>query len=937
MISTARNCSFWLLPVAILLALALAIPSAMAQDSPRELRQNAYAKMQQGAFADAIPDFEQLIVYLGDSEVASIKQQMEMVYYSLALCHFFVGQFEEAEKGFDTYLKKYRSGAKSRQAAIYIADTFRFRNKLKDAVKAYHAALRKYPYGRSEKADIYSSIARCHLAEDNWSDAIDPLSRVYVMAGDFLRRNWAATLLTTAYFKQLDIEKVYPLVPFILRRDSFASRSVAFNLSALEAAEELFAEERYRDALWIFRLVYPHDLVTLRSQEYLEWLQRQAEVVKRTPGDPRRLMQVQESIAETEEEIKALESTENYDLELFYRIARGYMEALRYWEGREIFMHLHDVGDAELAEESLFLAFQCSTQLLPWDRAYAVGDQYMEEYPGGEFFDMLTLSVGQLHAKEEDWPKVISHLKKALEISPNHSSGAECMFLIGYASFMEEKFDDAIEWLGKMCSRYPESDLVAAGTYWVAMSHLFKADYKAAAPEFDRLLENYPTSIYVEDGAFRRSVCAYGMSEFDDAEERLRVFIRLYPESKLLAESTMMLGDIAGALGRLDDAVREYQLAMGMPEEQLNIELYNHCAFQAGRILVEDEQYARLKEHFQRYIATAREGSNNPQAVYWIGIALWNTGEQDGAIRYYREAVEEYGKDRTAVGIDMILDEWIGRGRRVTKEQATTAWEDLRKALARAVANKEKALELRLKRVLLFDPHIKPSEKQTSENELLSTASLPDASPAVLQYMLDLAKEKGRMDFAVEVANHIIQTFTETDYALDARMILADFAIEQAHAAKNAQDKEKYYEEAIKHLGVVREVFAASGAAGEALTLLGKLFMEQEKYKEADECYTSVLGVKGWRNFWPEALYGRGECAFYGRQYEVASAYYERIYVMYTHYANWAAKAYLRRAESLRKAFQNDKAHATLQEMMTIEDLKAFPEYDQAKQMLQKM
>lgn len=928
----ARASAVWI----VFVAYVAIVPSLHSQESPRELHAKAQSLLAQGNYVDAIPVLEMLIQYLGESRVASHVAMMEMIYFNLAVSHFFVGQFEQAEKAFETYLKKYRTGAKVRDAAVFIGDALRFRGKLKEAVTAYRQALRRYPYSKSEKADIYMSIARCYLAEDRWSDAIDPLSRVYMLAGDFLRRNWAATLLTTAYFKEGKVEKVYALVPYLLRPDSFASRSVAFNLAALEAADDLFAEERYRDALWVYRLVYPYDQVLVRSQQHLEWLQRQAELIKRTPGtDPRRLMRIQENIGETEEEIKALQAMDNYDLPLYSRIARGYMEALRYWEAREIFLYLHSGAnaDAQTAELSLFLAFRCSMQILPWDRAYEIGRTYMEKYPAGEYYDALTLAMGQMYAKEENWPAVIEHLTHVLNVRPGHESAAECMFLVGYACFMEERFPDTLDWLGRLVGRFPESDWVAPATYWMGMAHLFQAHYTEAGEFFQRILQNFPNCPYVEDSAFRYAVCLYGENRFVEADERLKAFLAAYPSSKLAAEATLMRGDIAGAVGRLEEAVVLYQQAMESPD--LNIEFYNHCAFQAGRILYEAERYRALRDHFERYIAKARDGSNLPQAIYWIGLALWNEGEQAGALQYYREAVQTYGRERQAVGIDMILDEWVGRAKRTSAEAAAAAWRDLRTALAEAQASSNRVLELRLKRVLLYDPDLKPSEKQTILNEFASAATLPHASAAVLQRMLDLAQERGARDFAAQVAQETIRAFPETDYALDARMMLAEDAIRRLREAAAEAEKKPLYEEAIRHLDVVREVYAASPEAGRALLLLGQLYFEQGRYAQADECYKSILGVKDWRNLWPEALYGRGECAFLQRQYEMAAAYYERIYVMYSHYATWTARAYLRRAEALKRAFQHQKAREVLQEMLAIPALKDLPETQSARRLLE--
>jgi len=937
-----HSCIFWqgrLCRVLLVLALLpwIGVRRVCAQDSPRELRQQAYAKLARGDFIDAIPDLEQLIEYFGKSKKSQIKATMEMVYYNLALCHFFIGQFDKAEDAFKLYLKKYRSGAKRSMAELFIADTLRFRGKLDRAIKAYREALKKYEYAYSNqvKTDIYSAIARCYLAQDNWHAAIEPLINTYRVAVDFVYQNWAATLLTTAYFKDLDLGKVYPLVPHLLRPNSFASRSVAFNLAALEAGDLLFADERYRDALWVHRMVYPHDMVTLRSQEYLEYLQRLAERTKISLADPRRLMRIQESIGEIEEELKALEGIENYDMELYSRIARGYMEMQRYWEGREIFLYLYETADSELAEESLYLAFRCSCQIPPWNRAFEIGEQYMEEYPAGEFFDALTLAMGQLYAKLQDWPSVIRHLTKSLEISPNHESAAECMFLIGYASFMEEKFEDAVSWMGKIISRFPESELVPSATYWTGMALLFDAKYEEALAEFDRVLEEFPDCEYVEDSAFRTAVCEYGLSRFERSDTRLKVFLASYPDSKLAGEALMMRGDIGGAVGRPAEAVQYYRDAMS--HETLNIEFYNHCAFQCGNILFDDEDHLRLREHFRKYIDVNRKGSNIPQAIYWVGVALWNSGEQEGSLRYYREAVEKFGNEPHQIGIDMILDEWVGRARRATTVEADQAWTELQQSLVKAIRAGNATMALRLKRAVLFDPGIKQETRKRTIDGMLQEKYFPYASPAVLQTMLDHAGKSGNSDFAVKVAKHIVETFTETDYALDARMVLAQHAIEETRRTNDKLKAEEFFKEAIKHLGVIREVFATSSEAGKALIILGQLYLEQRKYKEADEIYESVLGVRGWRNFWPEALYGRGECRFARRHYDEASAYYERIYLLYSHHTAWTAKGYLRRAECLKRMYESEKAREVLREMLQNGELAGLPEVEAARALLKKL
>ncbi|MBN1556572.1 MAG: tetratricopeptide repeat protein [Lentisphaerae bacterium] len=923
-----------LLTAGLLGALLAALP-ARAQVSAHSLFESANEKLAHGDYMGAVPDLRQLVDMLGDSTTDRTVAVMEGVYFKLGVAHFFSGQFAESEAVFDAYLRKYRNGRYAAKAALYSADALRFRGRLRDAAAAYQAALKRYAFNRLLECDVYAGLARCRLAADDWAAAVEPLQAVYRLAPDLMRRNWAATLLTTAYLKRMELEKIYPLVPYLLRPDSFASRSVAYNVAALEAGDLLYADDLYRDALWIYRLVYPHDVLTGRSREYLARLESLADRLKRSAGDPRRLMRVQESIGELEAELEALNAIDNYDIELQTRIARSYMELRRYREGRELFLYLYEAAPAAVAEESLYLAFVCSTQIEPLDEAFEIGNRYMEAYPAGAFFDPLTLTMGQLYARLEAWPALIEHLTRTLDIAPRHESGAECLLLLGYAHFMEEQFADAAHRLRTLLTAYPGSDLAGEAHYWLGMALLFDERYEDAAGAFDTVLAQYPESRYAESAAFRRAVCDYGESRFEAADRRLAAFLEARPGSRVAGEALMMRGDIAGALGRLDPATAFYRQAMDDPN--LNIELYNHSAFQCGRILYETGQYDALRRHFAAYLKQRREGANIPQAVYWIGAALWNSGEQAGALRYYSAAVAKYGGDRGALGIDMILDEWVGRTRSAEPAAAAAAWAELRERLEAAKRRDDRVQILRLKRVMLYDPDRSEAARARLTDELLREDNLPYAGPAVLETMLDRALARGREDFAATVAAYTLETFPETDTALEARMLLGRRAAAGAEAASDHAERQALYDAAIAHLETVRSVHATRPEAAEALMLLGDVYRRLRRFDEADARYRAVLGVRAWRTHWPAALYGRGECARERGNPLEAAAYYERIYLLYGHYTAWAARAYLRRAECLRALYQNAKAREVLQEMLADRELAALPEADHARALLKEL
>lgn len=893
--------------------------TAHAQETPAEVRTAAIAALARGAYSEAIPYLERLVYWFADSETPSIVAMMENVYYTLGVCHFVLGDFEPARRIFGEYLTRYRRGANAGRAAVYRGDAFRFDNLLEEALQAYQFALETYPYDRDWMADVHSCMAKCYLPDEQWAKAIPHLNEVYRTAPDWDRRNWAASLLAMSYLRDGELEKVYDMMPALLRPESFASRSIALNMAALQVGDALFAEEHYRDALWVYRIVYPHDMLSLNSQAYIDYQERRAERLRRMPDRIRELIRTQESIGQAEQELEALAEVDHYDAELFYRIARSSMEIRRYREARDLFYHLYEQRIPERREECLYLAFTSAAHVIPFIEAFDYGHEFMRVFPGEEYYDTVSAMLGQLYARIHDWPQVLTVLQEAVQVSPEHEQMVDCMFLIGYASFMEEQFDEAIDWLSRLMQQFPGNDLTEEGTYWWAMAHLFDGDYEAAIPVFERVIRDFPGGAYAQDASFRRATCYYGIGEHETAEEHLQNFIRRYPDSPLQPEAYVLLGDIAGVFGELDKAVEHYRRVLG---SDINIELYNHAMFRAGEMINEMKKWTQLLAHFRDYMEEARPGANLPMAMHWVSTALWMLDRQDEALDFLRQGIMEYADDREAIGVDLLTEQWISRTRQAEAEVARRGWDSMRGLFREASDAQQWTKMLRIQQMLLYEPGISETAREGIHRFLMDERHITVANPSVLEMMIDHGLATDQTELAEQAAREIVRAFTETDAALSARMVLAQFAIGREE-----------YDEAITHLDIIREIFATEPQAADALLTLGEIYLKRGEHEKADQAYTDVLGVQEWRPKWPAALYGRGEIARAQRRYAAAAVYYERIYVMYAHYRDWAARAYLARTQCLLQLRNTAGALEVLEEMLAQDDLQDVAEYGQAQEL----
>jgi len=227
---------------------------------------------------------------------------------------------------------------------------------------------------------------------------------------------------------------------------------------------------------------------------------------------------------------------------------------------------------------------------------------------------------------------------------------------------------------------------------------------------------------------------------------------------------------------------------------------------------------------------------------------------------------------------------------------------------------------LRIQQILFYEPGISETAREGIHRFLMDERHISVANPSVLEMIIDHGLATGQPELAEKAAREIVRVFTETDAALSARMVLSRFAIEREE-----------YDEAITHLDIIREIFATDPHAADALLTLGEIYLKRGEYEKADEAYTAVMGMQEWRPKWPAALYGRGEISRAQRRYAAAAVYYERIYVMYAHYRDWVARAYLARSQCLLQLRNTQGALEVLDEMLAREDLQEFPEYREAQ------
>jgi TolA-binding protein len=209
---------------------------------------------------------------------------------------------------------------------------------------------------------------------------------------------------------------------------------------------------------------------------------------------------------------------------------------------------------------------------------------------------------------------------------------------------------------------------------------------------------------------------------------------------------------------------------------------------------------------------------------------------------------------------------------------------------------------------------------------VLSAEDIPLASPAVLLWMAEIL-EKTNPPLGESAARAAIDNFGPTQWTGEAFFKLGNFAFDR----RDWKQAETGFNKAIR-------TSPMNDVAARATMRLGDVKRVQGHFDEAVKRYQEVLQVKEWKGeLWPQALYFIGESLREQGKEKEAYAYYQRIYVLYPHYKDWTAKAYLRCADISVNLGLKDDAVKTLGEMLANQSLRSTPEYPSAEQRLKEL
>ncbi len=865
------------------------LPTSQLLRQTRELLENRKA-------TEVIPYLEEVMVRLGVLEEENAKEACLTAHYQLGLCRMEAGEYEAAAEAFRSFVQTYPGHESALEARFLAMEALAW---LKDP-----------------------EPVQSYIAELEQSGEFDRLLPVLREQTDATRH--VVISLVSAYAQSADFENVQRFLPFC---DEDARSDIGLNLALMDGGDLAVDNEDYRSALWFYREVRLSTELIASCDRRLAALHE--EIQAPLPWVPISLREAQAAqraaetnrYAQIERERERLE-IQNYDLDLMMRMARCYDGMQRRWNACVIYQHIYTAfPESRFAERCRYSAFQCLTALEELDDAEQAGDLYLEMYPAGRYRDAITLGLMQILLQRDHLPAACEFGQELRRQEPAHRYLDQVTYLLGYVQYARQDYEAALALFRETRETWPERLYAEESVYWEGMCLLFLSRFDEAVAVFEGYLHSteWQSKEFEADVTFRLGMARYGLEEYEACKEIFRKFLVRFPDDELCSEACSMLGDLYGADGEMEPALRYYGRARDCA---VTAEQESYAVFQAAQVFELQGRHMKLIAWLQDYLDERGAEGDFVPATLRISRAWRALGKGEQALDAECAAVLRYGNIPDSEDADLLF---VDLRDAVTQRGGVSAGEVLRRlsAAREKIAGDvtQKTLFLRLT-ALFAGISEDPSEYI---EQLLGEKTLDAFSPLPLRLVAEAAAARGETDRVRQALDLFLEKYARADGLLE----MSDVQIRLLMAAGRLEEA----------LALAEEVLATGPegtAAGRICLLTADVLRMLKLYERSMAMYNKFLEVRAWRGpLTPQALYWTGICCLELGNIEEACAWFQRVYVLYGQYPEWTARAYAASADGLNILGRRDDAIRTLREMVadpnvaaTEEGLRARAELD---------
>ncbi|MEM6883681.1 MAG: tetratricopeptide repeat protein [Verrucomicrobiota bacterium] len=895
-----------------------------SQSGPLEgaagLIQRALLSYRSGDYELSEQLFKQFLTGYGKS--AEAQEYMETVRRVLSLSLLQQQKFDDALPYIEQYLKNHPKGEAYIELSYWRGAIYYIQQDYEPAYEELTQFFEKYPnYEKAEQIQLMRGMCQLALGK------LEQVLEVLLTGREDRSESYQGRVLPIIVYCQLELQKWDDLIAEIRKFDPYAegmSSLSKMNLLCIQAGTGLIELERHRDALLVLQKAWPQQRILSRQEKRLDELKEQFRRAQasETPNQDEQL-ELEQLVAEVEEDLERVRQIEGYDTALRYRIAHCFYSLERFRESYLVFsLMVKELPVSDLLMQANYQMLVALTRMERWQEAIDAANDFEKNFPEN------TLVPNVLYLQAEAMMKIYQYQQSAevfqaiVDRYPKFPEVERCHFLAGYSLMMVERNEEAVVHFEKHLERWATKGqgFHEQAVYWKAMAYYYGKVYPQGREAHAAYLKEYPQGQYVVDSEYRMAHALYGQKLFIEAYKELESFITTHEADLLADEARNLLGDCYFAMGEIDRGLVVYRTTTIRDGR-----LYDYAQFRIGKALKATEEYEKMREHFEVFLAERAGSSRVTEALSQLAWLHRKEEQPEKARDLYWESIQKYGNDPEAPAVEEMM-RTLGKYYRGDKR---TEYISKLSELGEAMESQQKVTLAT--RCLWMVAQLMPKEAEAEKQSvLLRAADMADPkqmSPVVLADVADSLRAGGKLEQAEQFYRTILFWYP--------RSLLKDRAYAGLGLLFQSQGN---IEESLHYYGLFERETVKSPLWAEVLQSRAALYQQKGELSKAVNELERILEIKSARGKpWVEALYQVGEIHLKQQQPKKAIPYFQRIYIMYGRWSDYVAKAYWESGQAFEQLQMQQEAVNTYQEFAANTHLKETPEYQQAVDRLKAM
>ena len=890
-----------------------------------------------------------------------------------------MSELESSLSWLDRLIEKYPKSSRLKEALIQKITVLRVLDKRKEATDMMVGIMSNdynIQLSIQEEIQMLKDLTQTYYNSPNWLEGLKIYKKLLAMARTSEDKTYAAAALFEAYITENKLDEAVELLP-IIAQHSLVRYLPRLNIALLKASDLMSANARLNDAAVMLSLLKTTPQMLEYHKNLNDKNKQTLEVQKKLLNNPKKINKIEQELLQGQSIIEKLSEMPSLENELLVRRARNYTQTARLYESFWMYHGLMTENpDSDQIEFYTYACFSNAIQIKKINSAIEIGRGYRQTYPKGEYIPDIIPTLVSVMARTGDKALEKEYIMRAHEFISSHANEPASINLLNLWSghhIKNSKYASLIKqhkrWLSSLNDPIIEDGLY----YWMGIAEIQLGKYDDAFTSFDTLTQKFPTSLFYPNAFFNKGSALFYDQKYAKAKEILKEYLQLFPDEGSIDQAHYFLAEIAELELELDLAIEHFKLADQFTESQA---IHDGVAFGIGRIYEARKHHNKRLLHFQKYTERFGKKGRLLDATIAVGESYLALGQPNAMLKLYRDYINSYTADVSMTSVDTIIENYAEIylsekaqldatidffeklktddlfHHKVTSDRGflfeyfyynntvdSTLYNRLRNHpsfnsnLSANLVEINDITQPYYTRYENFHPESpstyfrkKLKDYQLSGDRLAATRMLmglfrcgeeanpskpfdmdfiQTLTPRLLLYVADYSRAK-QISLAESAWKTLLNNFPDDDTAVVAHLRMA-----------TVEENRQNLKAALEHLETIEKTFSYSPQLPAVILRQGDLLTQMRKNGAAREKYNYILKVPDWRGeAHARALYQTGQSFFAEDKFAEAHGYYERTFLAYSQFSNWAARAYLADALALIAMGSQADALKTLEEAL---------------------